>query len=115
MLIKRLSPDTHRFVKRNYLPVTNNLRVAGVILEPSSQNPHRFDFEVVIPASYKIISRDASVSGILDGTPDAGARFLAPGPHTFETRSTFNQLVLLWTQAVDRHFTPFDRHPSLGR
>jgi len=105
---QRFSPATRQFVERNYLPVTDDLRVAGLRLQASPGNSHRYDFEVVIPASYKIISRGNNVSGVLDGTPYGGARFLAAGPHSFESTSTSQDLVLLWAQAVDRHFTPRD-------
>lgn len=109
---KRFPPATRQFVERNYLAVAKNLRVAGTVLEPSTTNLHRFDFHVVIPASYKIIARDETVSGVLDGTPYSGARFLAAGPHNFESAatSTSNSFILLWAQAADRHFTPFERN-----
>jgi Dolichyl-phosphate-mannose-protein mannosyltransferase len=110
MLIKRLPRDTRRFVKRNYLPVTNNLRIAGKELKTSATNLNEADFEVVISAPYEIISPDGNVSGTLDGTCYNGARFLTAGPHTFRPASTSHNLTLLWAQAVDRHFAPFD-HP----
>lgn len=109
-LIKRLPPDTRRFVKRNYLAVTKNLRVAGEQLKRSAANPGRCEFEVTIPAVYEIISPDENVSGTLDGIPYNGARFLAAGPHTFESTSGAGDLVLFWAQAVARHFTPFKHH-----
>ena len=111
-MFKRLSHDTRRFVRRNYLPVTNNLRVAGEELKPLATNPRQADFEVVISAPYEIISPNGDVSGTLDGTPYNGARFLAAGPHTFESASISHHLILLWAQAVDRHFTPFEHHTS---
>jgi dolichyl-phosphate-mannose-protein mannosyltransferase len=107
---QRFSPATRQFVERNYLLVTDDLRVAGLKLQASHENSHRYDFEVVIPASYKIISRDNNVSGVLDGKPYDVARFLEPGVHTFESESTSNELFLLWSQAVDRGFTPFGRN-----
>jgi hypothetical protein len=109
-LIKRFPPDTRRFVKRNYLAVTKNLRVAGEQLKRSATNPRRCEFEVTIPAVYEIISPDENVSGTLDGIPYNGARFLAAGPHTFESTSGAGDLVLFWAQAVARHFTPFKHH-----
>ncbi len=108
--LKKLSHDTRRFVKRNYLPVANNLRIAGKELKPLATSPNEADFEVVIAAPYEIISSDGNVSGTLDGTPYVGARFLTPGPHTFRFAPTSHNLTLLWAQAVDRHFTPFDHH-----
>jgi hypothetical protein len=109
-LIKRLPPDTRRFVKRNYLAVTKNLRIAGGKLKPSATNPHHCEFNVTIPAVYEIISPDENVSGTLDGIPYNGARFLVAGPHTFESTSGAGDLVLFWAQAVARHFTPFEHH-----
>jgi hypothetical protein len=111
-LMKRLPRDTRQFVKRNYLPVTNNLRVAGEELKPSATNPGQVEFGVVVSASYEIISPDGNVAGTLDGTPYNGARFLAAGPHTFKSTSTSHNLILLWAQAVNRHFTPFEPHIS---
>ena len=109
-LIKRFPRETRRFVKRNYLAVTKNLRVAGVELKPSSTNPGRYEFEVTIPASYEIICPDKDMSGTLDGVPYNGARFLTAGRHTFESTLPRPDLVLLWAQATARHFTPFKHH-----
>jgi hypothetical protein len=109
-LIKKFPRDTRRFVKRNYLRVTEGLRVAGRELKPSSIDPRQYAFDVIIPASYEIISRDDDVSGTLDGTPYQGARFLDAGPHSFKPGSATPELILLWAQAVDRHFTPFEHH-----
>jgi hypothetical protein len=111
-LIKTFPRDTSRFVRRNYLSVTKNLRIAGKELKPSATNPRRCEFDVTIPASYEVISPRENVSGTLDGIPYNRARFLAAGSHTFESISPSHGLVLLWSQAVDRHFTPFDHHTS---
>lgn len=98
---------TFRFLEQNYLPIGNRLRVAGVLLHPSTDGKH-FDFEIIIPASYKIIARDAStVIGVLDGEPYEGnERFLSAGAHTFVQTSTGHDLVVFWAQAVDRDFRP---------
>ena len=109
-MIKRFPLETRRFVKRNYLVVTKNLRVAGQELRPSSTNPVRYEFEVIIPAAYEIISPTEIVSGVLDGSPYNGARFLAAGRHAFESTSPCRDLVVLWEQAAARHFTPFKHH-----
>ena len=109
-LIRTFPRDTSRFVRRNYLRVTNNLRIAGRELKPSATNPLRCKFEVTIPASYEIISPSENVSGTLDGIPYKGARFLAAGSHRFESTSPSHGLVLLWAQAVARHFIPFEHY-----
>ena len=98
---------TFRWIEQNYLPIGNKLRVAGVPLHSSTDGKH-FDFEIVIPASYKIIARDVgTVMGVLDGERYEGEqRFLSPGTHTFVQTSTGHDLVVFWAQAVDRHFRP---------
>jgi cell shape-determining protein MreD len=103
----KMPAATFRWVEQNYLPIGNKLRVAGVLLHSSTDGKH-FDFEIVIPASYKIIARDASaVMGVLDGERYEGKeRFLSPGIHTFVQTSTGHDLVVFWAQAVDRHFRP---------
>jgi len=106
---------TFRFLEQNYLPIGNRLRVAGVLLHSSTDGKH-FDFEIVIPASYKIIARDAStVMGVLDGERYEGKeRFLSPGIHTFVQTSAGANLVVFWAQAVDRNFRPIDNSSSPG-
>jgi hypothetical protein len=95
------------FIWENYITVDDDLRVAGKFLKPSAADSTRMDFEVVIPASYKIIARDSgTVTGMLDGTPYDGARFLAPGRHIFVPASPTTGLALLWARAVDRNFIP---------
>src|ERR1700736_2740112 len=106
IMSERLSPGTREFVERNYLPVTENLRVAGVVLKSSYRNPQQRNFDVLIPADYKIIARDGIVSGTLDGSAYHGARFLGAGSHTFDSTTTFAPIICLWAQAVDRNFTP---------
>ena len=102
----RMPMHTRKFIWENYIPVGDDLHVAGRFLKPSATDSTRMDFEVVIPASYKIIASDGLVKGVLDGTPYDGARFLAPGGHTFVQTSSRTQLALLWAQAVDRNFIP---------
>ena len=112
------------FVSQNYLPVDKDflrrnrpspiheLRVAGAFLKPAQPSSNRIDFDVMIPARYEIIAADGRVTGLLDGTPYEGARFLERGKHTFVATSGGENLAVLWAQAVERHFTPFDkRHP----
>jgi hypothetical protein len=105
----RMPFHARNFIWKNYITVGNDLKVAGRFLRPSATGPAsagRMEFEVVIPASYKIIARDGPVTGMLDGTPYEGARFLLPGVHTFVQTSSRTQLAALWARAVDRNFLP---------
>jgi hypothetical protein len=112
----RMPLHAKKFIWANYIPVGDDLRVAGRFLPRSETDSTRMDFEVVIPAPYKIVARDGQVGGTLDGTRYDGARFLAPGRHTFVQTSSGTQLVLLWAQAVDRNFMPekFSQLPTKG-
>jgi len=98
---------TFRLLEQNYLPIGSKLRVAGVLLH-SSTDAKQFDFEIVIPASYKIIGHDVdTIRGVLDGEAYEGnERFLSPGTHTFVQTSSGHDLAVFWAQAVDRHFRP---------
>jgi hypothetical protein len=109
----RMPAATFRWIEQNYLPVGKRLRVAGVLLHSSTDGKH-FDFEIVIPASYKIIARDVdTVMGMLDGERYEGkARFLSPGTHTFVQTSAGANLVVFWAQAVDRNFRPINSSSS---
>lgn len=105
---KDMSVDATRFIEQNYLPVGSGLNVAGAFLEPAPNDPKRFDFDIVIPAPYEIISPAATpVAGTLDGMPYLGARPLNPGRHTFVKTSEQTKLAVFWAQAADRNFSPF--------
>ena len=105
----RMPAATFRWIEQNYLPVGKRLRVPGVLLHSSTDGKH-FDFETVIPASYKIIARDAStVMGVLDGERYEGKeRFLSAGIHTFVQTSAGANLAVFWAQAIDRNFRPIE-------
>lgn len=110
LLLEKFSMRTRQFVNANYVPVGNGLSVAGKVLRPSANDLRRADFDVAIPARYAIVSDHAQVSGMLDTSPYDSPRFLVAGHHTFASASEFQQLTLLWAQAVDRHFTPSGRN-----
>ena len=104
----KFPPRTRTFLQENYLPV-GHLRVAGQFLTPRtvSERTSSFSFEVQIPAQYAIVSEAGAASGWLDDGPYQGARFLAPGPHEYRSRSTQGRLALVWGQAIERGFSPF--------
>jgi hypothetical protein len=104
----RFPPATREFIERNYLPVRPDLRVAGVFLKAAPADPNRAEFEITIPAIYKLISRNGNVTGFLDNVPYNAAQFLEAGPHTFISNAPIHGVAVLWAQAVDREFTPFN-------
>ncbi|MDQ6623454.1 MAG: glycosyltransferase family 39 protein [Verrucomicrobiota bacterium] len=105
---KDMSAAATRFIDDNYLPIGSGLYVAGHFLQPAADDGQTFRFDVAIPASYVIASAAGAANGDLDGQPYDGARFLTPGRHTFVNRAPVQlPLAFYWSQAADRHFTPF--------
>ena len=82
------------------------LRIAGVWLQPSSDDPKRSEFNIVIPAPYEIIARAGSISGTLDGQPYLGPRFLDLVLGGLLQTSDEIGLALLWSQAGGASFYP---------
>ena len=80
---------------------TSEVNADGGMLLQSSTNGKHFEFQIVIPASYKIIARDVgTVTGMLDGEQyERKERFLSGGIHTFARTSTGRDLVVFWAQA----------------
>ncbi len=104
----RTSWYARQFVARNYLPVKGWVRVAGGYLKESSTGSGTLEFESVIPASYEVVERKGTVTGILDGQVYSGARFLEPGEHFFTpTGPVSGALAFVWARAIDLHYSPF--------
>jgi hypothetical protein len=105
---KDMSAAAKGFVERNYLPVGAGLYAVGSFLPSARRDDGSVDFDIVIPAAYKVISADSSmVRGRLDGTPYEGeTRLLSPGRHVFLLTSKSVPLAVLWARAVDRGFKP---------
>jgi len=98
-------PRARAFLHENYLSV-GRLWVAGRLLSLEGANTVPFDIQ--IPARYAIVAENGIALGWLDGTLYEGARFLAPGPHEFRSSSDGGRFALVWAQAVERGFSPFD-------
>ena len=103
--------SARQFFSRNYLHVKGLTCVVGGYLRQSSVQPGGFEFDSVIPASYKIVDRGGTVSGVLDGEPYSEARFLNPGKHFFTPSKQVGSLAFVWARAVDLHYSPFDYVP----
>jgi hypothetical protein len=105
LTLRCFSQSTRQFIERNYLPISDEVRVAGTRLT-ASMDPGQHSFEIVIPGSYEIVSSDGPVSGTLDGVTYDGARFLDVGRHSFESESKPSELFCVWGRAVERNLLP---------
>ena len=101
------------FLNNNFLPV-GRLRVAGkMLVAEESKSTSSVKFDVHIPTEYVLLAEHGAIHGWLDDTLYDGPRQLGAGQHTF--RSDDNKptrLALIWAQAVERGFSPFNLSPK---
>ncbi len=97
------------FVRQHYLPVGDELRVAGAYPRALPGRLNTVEFEVAIPALYEIVAANARIAGDLDGVAYTGARYLSAGSHVFYERSRLGRFCLIWAPAAERHFLPWLR------
>jgi hypothetical protein len=104
----RRYPKAEEFVSKNYLPIdAAHLSVLGQLLHfPGTLPLESKKFEVAIPAAYRIVSTDPSFQCTLDGSPLAGPRFLAAGPHELVCKSTTAPITLFWNNAWEKGYHP---------
>lgn len=104
----KIPADASAFVMANYVAVRGWVRVVGGYLRKSGDQPGALEFDTVIPATYRIISAQGNVNGMLDEQPCDGARFLQPGKHRFVAASpTTTALAFVWARAVEMDYSPF--------
>ena len=96
------------FLQDNFLLI-GHVRVAGRILIPAaSQGDPSGSFDIAIPATYALVSDGGDVDGTLDEKPYAGPRRLETGRHTFKVSFRGSRLAVIWSQAAERGFSPFE-------
>ena len=106
--IGRFPDRTLKFLQENFLLV-GHARVAGRILRATaSPGDPSGSFDIAIPATYALVSDGGAVSGWLDDQPYLGPRRLDPGRHTFKVSFRGSRLAVIWAQAVERGFSPFE-------
>jgi Dolichyl-phosphate-mannose-protein mannosyltransferase len=94
------TPHTRKFLVENFLDM-GRLRAAGVVVPASGE------FRIAVPGEYVAVSARGEAGGTLDGTPYAGARELAEGPHRFQPATEGELVAILWAPAFRRGFSPF--------
>ncbi|KPJ57729.1 MAG: hypothetical protein AMS16_00940 [Planctomycetes bacterium DG_58] len=104
---KRGIPDASaRFINENYVPV-GSLLAAGKFLDRPPETASSILFDVRIPARYAMITPVGPARGTLDGKPCRGGVFLDAGPHEYRGVPGEGRLVLIWAQALERGFSPW--------
>jgi len=100
-------PRARRFLEENYV-VVGAWRVAGRMLERGT-GAGPFEFDLAIEARYAIVDARGPAGGILDGRPYDGPRELLPGRHAFVPEEGTGPFAVVWSQAIERGFSPFVR------
>lgn len=105
---EELPPRGRKFLLENYLTV-GRLRVAGRFLPTPvhGRGTSCVSFDVLIPSRYILIDENGTAEGLLDGTRNDRARYLAAGSHEFCPAGSVDRIAFIWAQAVDRGFSPF--------
>ena len=91
-------PRARAFLSENFLDM-GRLRASGQWIKNDGA------FTIAVPGEYMIVNERGEARGVLDGTPYAGARMLAAGPHRFIGRK--EQTAVVWAPAVRRGHSPF--------
>ena len=99
-----LTKETADFVDQNYVSV-GSVMVLGKKLIPAQDG--KMQFAVVIPVKYAMMCDDGPVAAVLDGSDWREPRELAPGIHTLIVTPIRKSLVIVWSRAVEKGYSPF--------
>lgn len=107
----RLRPNDQKWLEANFLEGEGKIWVAGKSLGSGRAT---ITFHTDIGGMYSIVSDRGNLTGSIDGTPLANSEELPPGEHRLTIATGSGNLVLVWTQALNRGFNPFSGK-SVGR
>lgn len=103
----RYPNETKRFITENFVSVGPVL-VAGRKLRPPAGEAKPIEFDVKVPARYKVVVKGGAVArGKLDGQACSKAEDLAPGHHVYAPAAGEGEVALVWARAVDCGYSPF--------
>ncbi|MGA3170824.1 MAG: hypothetical protein ABSE62_07395 [Chthoniobacteraceae bacterium] len=102
----RLRPEDQTWLRNNFLEGGSKVWVAGKNLGPVRR---QINFHTEIGAKYSIVSDGGKLAGTLDGAPLRDSQQIAPGDHRLLIASGAGDVALVWTQALERGFSPFSK------
>ncbi len=102
----RLRPEDQAWLRENYIEGNLKVWVAGQSLGPARP---AIGFHTDIEANYSIVSDHGKVAGTLDGAPLRDTQLIAPGNHRLAIASGQGNVAVVWTQALNRGFSPFSK------
>jgi len=100
----RLRGQDSDWLHQNFLEGDHKVWVAGKKLGPVRPT---IAFHTDIQARYSIVSDKGKLAGKLDGAPLRDSQQIAAGDHLLELNSGAGNVALVWSQALERGFSPF--------
>jgi len=104
----RLRPDDQKWLRTNFLQGDGKVWVAGMNLGVARPMTI-FHFHTDIKGTYSIVSDGGKLTGSIDGAPLMNSQQVPPGYHRLEIVSGKGNVALVWTQAMERGFSPFSK------
>jgi hypothetical protein len=102
----RLRPEDQEWLRANFLEGDGKVWVAGMNLGPAQPT---IKFHTDIRGKYSIVSEGGKLAGSIDGAPLRDSQQIAAGDHRLEIAGGTGDVAVVWTQAVDRGFSPFTK------
>lgn len=93
-------PRARAFLSENFVNL-GRLRAAGQWIHDDGS------FTIAIPGRYLVVNENGEARGLVDGTPQHGARTLQPGAHRFDRARRGESVCVVWAPAVERGLSPF--------
>jgi len=106
VLNHRLRPQDQNWLRANFLEGESKVWVAGHGL--GAARP-AMTFHTEIKAKYSIVSDSGKLAGSIDGAPLRDSQEIAPGDHRLDITAGKGNVALIWTQALERGFSPFTK------
>jgi len=102
----RLRPEDQDWLRANFIECDGKVWIAGKQLGPAKPTIH---FHTEIAGKFSIVSDSGALAGQLDGAPLLGSQQIPAGDHHLELTAGKGDVAIVWSQALDRGFSPFDK------
>jgi hypothetical protein len=102
----RLSMADQAWMRDNYIEGDGKVWVAGKNLGIARQT---INFHTDIKARYSVVSDQGKVAGSIDGAPLLASQEIPAGDHRLELAEGKGNVALVWSQALERGFSPFSK------
>jgi hypothetical protein len=102
----RLRPEDQAWLRKNFIECDGKVWIAGKQLGPARP---AMRFHTEIPGKFSIVSNSGAIAGTLDGAPLLASQQIPAGDHTLDVTAGAGDVAVVWSQALDRGFSPFTK------